>query len=346
MPHHAHNPPRPLSPQNNPSSCKAFHSSGVIDLCLLLLDKGTDPSKSSAVKTLGNLCCDRDARSAVSRMDTLPPLVTSLCRAKDPDVQIGSCQCIALAAADPATAAAYVAAGAAAGVCALLKGSPETVSLAAAAAAAALTAIAGGAQQFVDNGGVSALKKAVAFGDSVKVAAVRALHQCVALVPEAAVQARDAGWLVVAQELLAAPPAVAVEAAYACARLACDATNRQQLTDLNVHVSVCSSVVAAKEGAGARIALLLAVAELARDCPDNVTYFMQQGAGGGGACSTCTPHVTLAPPPPPFAPHASPLPLPPLHRSVVPHREILRPLTPASPARSSFPRNFIPHPRQ
>ncbi len=50
--------------QGNAGACKAFHNANVIELCLLLLDKGTDPSKSFAVKTLGNLCCERDARAA------------------------------------------------------------------------------------------------------------------------------------------------------------------------------------------------------------------------------------------------------------------------------------------
>jgi hypothetical protein len=105
-------------------------------------------------------------------MDSLPPLVTSLSRAKDPDVQIGACQCIALSAADPATAAAYIAAGAAASVCSLIKGSAvEAVVQPAAAAAAALTGIPSGAQQFVEAGGVVALKKVAALGDGVKVSA-------------------------------------------------------------------------------------------------------------------------------------------------------------------------------
>ena len=78
--------------------------------------------------------------------------------------------------------------------------------------------------------------------------AVKALHQCVLLVADAAAQARDAGWLALTLELLpAAPPgdstltvcmstscslpAVAVEAAYACARLAADdVTNRLGLS--------------------------------------------------------------------------------------------------------------------
>jgi hypothetical protein len=103
-------------------------------------------------------------------MDSLPPLVTSLCRAKDAEVQIGACQCIALSASDPASAAAYVAASAAAAVCSILKGGPaESLAQPAAAAAAALTAIPAGAQQFVECGGVVALKKAAAMGDSVKV---------------------------------------------------------------------------------------------------------------------------------------------------------------------------------
>jgi hypothetical protein len=84
-------------------------------------------------------------------MDSLPPLVTSLCRAKDPDVQIGACQCIALSATHSASAAAYVAAAAPAALCSLLKaGPPESVALPAAAAAAVLTAVPSGAQQFVE----------------------------------------------------------------------------------------------------------------------------------------------------------------------------------------------------
>ena len=50
--------------QGNPAACKAFHSANVVELCLALLDKGTDAAKSFAVKTLGNLCSDRDARAA------------------------------------------------------------------------------------------------------------------------------------------------------------------------------------------------------------------------------------------------------------------------------------------
>jgi hypothetical protein len=103
-------------------------------------------------------------------MDSLPPLVTSLCRAKDPDVQIGACQCIALSATDAASATAYVSAAAPTAVCALIKGGPpESVALPAAAAAAVLTAIPSGAQQFADGGGVAALKKAAALSDAVKV---------------------------------------------------------------------------------------------------------------------------------------------------------------------------------
>jgi hypothetical protein len=110
---------------------------------------------------------------AVCLMHSLPPLVTSLCRAKDPDVQIGACQCIALSCADAATAAAYVIAGAAATVCSLLKaGPPESVALSAAAAAATLTGISSGAQQFVEAGGVTALKKVASMSDGVKVASV------------------------------------------------------------------------------------------------------------------------------------------------------------------------------
>lgn len=161
-------------------------------------------------------------------MDSLPPLVTSLCRAKDAEVQIGACQCIALSASDPASAAAYVAAGAAAAVCSILKGgAAEPLAQPAAAAAAALTVILAGAQQFVECGGVVALKKAAAMGDSVKVCvsvynitasrfeiltpakvpALKALHHSVQLVAEAAAQARECGWLQVAQELLSAAPA-------------------------------------------------------------------------------------------------------------------------------------------
>jgi hypothetical protein len=50
--------------QGNAAACRAFHACDVISLCLLLLEKGTDLSKSFAVKTLGNLCCDREARAA------------------------------------------------------------------------------------------------------------------------------------------------------------------------------------------------------------------------------------------------------------------------------------------
>ena len=75
-----------------------------------------------------------------------------------------------LSASDPASAAAHVAASAAAAVCSILKGGPaELLAQPAAAAAAALTAIPAGAQQFVECGGVVALKKAAAMGDSVKV---------------------------------------------------------------------------------------------------------------------------------------------------------------------------------
>jgi hypothetical protein len=164
-------------------------------------------------------------------MQSLPPLVTSLCCAKDPDVQIGACKCIALSCADTATAAAYVTAGAAATVCSLLKaGPPEFVALSAAAAAAALTGILSGAMQFVEAGGVAALKKAANMGDGVKVpyvcdcrpplplcsrlpdvraqvAALKSLHQCVQLVADAAAQAREAGWLPLTHELLSAAPA-------------------------------------------------------------------------------------------------------------------------------------------
>jgi hypothetical protein len=158
-------------------------------------------------------------------MESLPPLVASLCRAKDPDVQIGACQCIALSACDAPTATAYVAAGAAAAVCSLLKSSPpEPVALAAAAAAAALTAVASGAQQMVEGGGILALKKAGALADNVKVrattvtnctaeltsaqeSALRALHQCVQHCTDAAGQAREAQWLPLLLELLQAAPA-------------------------------------------------------------------------------------------------------------------------------------------
>ena len=107
-------------------------------------------------------------------MDSLPPLVTSLCRAKDAEVQIGACQCIALSASDPASAAAAV--------CSILKGGPaESLAQPAAAAAAALTAIPAGAQQFVECGGVVALKKAAAMGDGVKVCVSVSFPYCLAV---------------------------------------------------------------------------------------------------------------------------------------------------------------------
>lgn len=265
--------------QGNASACKAFHHAGVTQLCLVLLDKGSDPSKSFAVKTLGNLCCDRDACAAVSCMDSLPPLVSSLCRAKDPDVQIGACQCIALVACDAPTAAAYVAAGAAAAVCAILKSSAqEPVTLAAAMAAAALTTVAAGAVQVVEGGGVQALKKAAALGDGVKVHSLRSLHQCVQHSPEAAVQAREVQWLPLLLELLQAKPAVASEAAMACARLAGDATNRQALAELHAPRSICSSLLEPAASCERSIPLLLAAAALAHDSSDNAQFFVDQGA--------------------------------------------------------------------
>ena len=62
--------------QGNAGACRAFHAANVTELCLALLDKGSDPAKSFAVKTLGNLCCDRDARAAGVLADSFAQLQT------------------------------------------------------------------------------------------------------------------------------------------------------------------------------------------------------------------------------------------------------------------------------